>query len=59
MKLLAAEIVIDGNPMRGVVVDISEDGRLLSLTPLSNLPCEPAGTRYVERLVVKDGVVSA
>ena len=58
MRLLVAEIEIDGNLSKGVVVDVSEDGRLLSAVSLSELPCEPANTVYYGgRLVVKDGVV--
>ena len=58
MRLLVAEIEIDGNLSKGVVVDVSEDGRLLSTVSLSELPCEPANTVYYGgRLVVKDGVV--
>jgi len=57
MKLLCAEIIIDGNLQREVVVDIASDGRVLNVTPLASLPCEPANTRYIERLTVKDGFV--
>ena len=56
MKLLTAEIEIDGNLRKGVVVDVSEDGRLLSTQMLSELPCEPANTVYFGgRLVVCQG----
>ena len=56
MKLLTAEIEIDGNLRKGVVVDVSEDGRLLSAQMLSKLPCEPADTVYYGgRLVVCQG----
>ena len=46
MKILCAEIEIDGNLMKGVVVDVSEDGAVRSVIPLSTLPCEPANTVY-------------
>ena len=58
MKLLAAQIEIDGNLQREVVVDVTPDGRVLNVTPLSSLPCEPANTRYVSRLVIKNGSVT-
>ena len=58
MKLLAAQIELDGNLLREVVVDIASDGRVRSLTPLASLPCEPANTRYVPRLTVKNGFVN-
>ena len=53
MLLLAAEILIDGNLMKGVVVDVSPDGMVQSVTPLASLPCEPANTTYVAHLIVK------
>jgi len=56
MKLLCAEIEIDGNLEREVVVDVEKDGRVTSCVPLSSLPCEPANTRYIPRLIIKDGV---
>ena len=56
MKLLAAEIEIDGNLRKGVVVDVSEDGAIRSAVSLSDLPCEPANTVYYGgRLVVCQG----
>lgn len=56
MKILCAEIEIDGNFRSGVVVDVSKDGRILSAVPLSELPCEPANTIYYGgRLVAVHG----
>ena len=46
MKILCAEIEIDGNLKKGVVVDVSEDGTVLGTQMLSELPCEPANTVY-------------
>lgn len=57
MKLLCAEIIIDGNLQREAVVDIASDGRVLNITPLASLPCEPANTRYVPRLEIRDGFI--
>ncbi|MBR3647872.1 MAG: hypothetical protein IKN59_05745 [Paludibacteraceae bacterium] len=53
MKFLAAELEIDGNLQREVVVDVSPDGMVQSVTPLASLPCEPANTTYVAHLIVK------
>ena len=56
MKLLAAEIEIDGNLRKGVVVNVSKDGVIRSAVSLSDLPCEPANTVYYGgRLVVCQG----
>lgn len=56
MRILSAEILIDGSLHRGVVIDFASDGRLLSFTPLSALPCEPANTVYVgDRLEARCG----
>ena len=58
MKFLTAEIEIDGNLRKGVVVDVSEDGAIRSAVSLSDLPCEPANTVYFGgRLRVVNGVV--
>lgn len=48
--------MIDGNLEKGVVVNVSEDGELLSWERLSEVRCEPANTVYFGgRLVVEDG----
>ena len=59
MRYLAAEIIIDGNLMKGVVVDVSPEGKLLSVTPLADLPCEPANTRYVDHLEASHGLLNS
>lgn len=46
MKFLCAEIQIDGDIRKGVVVDVLEDGTVLGMQMLSELPCEPANTVY-------------
>ena len=58
MLLLVAEIEIDGNLKKGVVVDVSEDGTVLGTQMLSELPCEPANTVYFGgRAKIENGVL--
>ena len=56
MRILCAEIEIDGNLLQGVVVDVSKDGRIVRAVTLKDLPHEPANTVYYGgRLIVNQG----
>lgn len=56
MLFLSPQIEIDGELRRELIIDVKKDGRVRVVGSLSELPCEPANTRYVQdKIVVMQG----
>ncbi len=52
MRFLSPQIEIDGELRKELVIDVKKDGRVRVVGSLSELPCEPANTRYVQEKIV-------
>lgn len=52
MLILSPQIEIDGELRKELVIDVKKDGRVRVVGSLSELPCEPANTRYVQEKIV-------
>lgn len=52
MTFLVAHLILHGELHKAAVVELSEEGELLSWAPLSSFPAEPANTIYRELLQI-------
>lgn len=56
MLIISPQIEIDGELRKELIIDVRKDGHVRVVGSLSELPCEPANTRYVpDKIVVMQG----
>lgn len=60
MLFISPQTEIDGELRKELIIDVRKDGRVRVVGSLTELPCEPANTRYVpDRIVVMQGQLIA
>lgn len=52
MLFISPQIEVDGELRKELIIDVHKDGSVRVIGTLSELPCEPANTRYVQDTII-------